>query len=69
MTTQSPQMEGLVSGDIDQDGIDEVLFVREMPDGHSRLITIGLNGINRWHYDFINFNGRSPIWNECGTTR
>ena len=40
-----------------------------MPDGHSRLIAIGLNGINRWHYDFINFNGRSPIWNECGTTR
>ena len=69
MTTQSPQMEGLASGDIDQDGVDEVLFVREMPDGHSRLIALGLNGIKRWYYDFIDFNGRSPIWNECGTTR
>ncbi len=69
MTTQKPQMEGLISGDIDQDGINEVLCVREMPDGHSRLIAIGLDGIDRWHHDFMNFNGRSPIWNECGTTR
>ena len=68
MTTQMPQMEGLISGDIDQDGINEILCVREMPDGHSRLIAIGLDGMERWHYDFVSFNGRAPVWNECGTT-
>ena len=69
MTTQMPQMEGLISGDIDQDGINEILCVQETPDGHSRLIAIGLDGTDRWHHDFVNFNGRAPIWNECGTTR
>jgi len=68
MTTQTPQMEGLIAADIDQDGIDEVLCVREMPDGHSRLLAIGLDGSSRWHHDFVNFNGRAPTWNECGTT-
>ena len=68
MTTQMPQMKGLVSGDIDQDGIDEILYVREMPDGHSRLLAVGLDGVDRWHHDFADFNGRAPIWNECGTT-
>ena len=68
MITQMPQMQGLISGDIDQDRTNEILCVREMPDGHSRLIAIGLDGSDRWHYDFANFNGRAPIWNECGTT-
>ena len=68
MTTQTPQMEGLIAADIDQDGIDEVLCAREMPDGHSRLLAIGLDGSSRWYHDFVNFNGRAPTWNECGTT-
>jgi len=68
MTTQVPQMLGLVAGDVDGDGFDEVLYVQETPKGHSRLVALGLDGSERWHYDFLDFNGRAPVWNECGTT-
>jgi len=68
MTTQVPQMLGLVAGDIDQDGLDEVLCVQEARDGHSRLVAWGLDGQERWHADFPGFNGRAPVWNEGGTT-
>ena len=68
MTTQVPQMLGLVAGDVDQDGSDEVLYVQETREGHSRLVASGLDGRERWHYDFPGFNGRAPVWNECGTT-
>ena len=53
---------------MDGDGFDEVLYVQETPDGHSRLIALGLDGCERWHYNFFDFNGRAPVWNECGTT-
>jgi outer membrane protein assembly factor BamB len=68
MTTQTPQMMGLVAGDVDQDGSEEVLYVQETREGHSRLVAMGLNGVQRWHCDFPSFSGRAPIWNECGTT-
>ena len=68
MTTQVPQMLGLVAGDVDGDGFDEVLYVQETREGHSRLTALGLDGCERWHYDFPDFNGRAPVWNECGTT-
>ncbi|MFB3106192.1 MAG: FG-GAP repeat domain-containing protein, partial [Pseudomonadales bacterium] len=68
MTTQVPQMLGLVAGDVDGDGRVEVLAVQENRDGSSRLVAINLDGVARWHYDFPDFGGRAPIWNECGTT-
>ena len=68
MTTQVPQMLGLAAGDIDCDGFEEVLYVQETREGHARLVALGLDGRERWHYDFSDFNGRVPVWNECGTT-
>jgi hypothetical protein len=79
MTTQAPQMLGLVGGDVDGDGFDEVLFVKETREGYARLIALGLDTpaepgtllrqvCEHWHYDFPSFNGRAPVWNECGTT-
>ena len=68
MTTQVPQMLGLVAGDVDGDGFDEVLCVQETRQGSSRLVALGLDGTERWHCDIHSFNGRAPIWNECGTT-
>jgi len=68
MTTQVPQMLGLVAGDVDGDGFDEVLYVQETLKGGSRLVAIGLDGCEHWHCDIPSFNGRAPVWNECGTT-
>jgi hypothetical protein len=68
MTTPAPQMLGLIAGDVDGDGFDEVLFVQETRKGHSRLVALGLDGDESWHYDFPDFGGRAPLWNECGTT-
>lgn len=68
MTTQVPQMLGLVAGDVDGDGFDEILYVQETRDGHSQLIALGLDGCECWHYDFPGFNGQAPVWNQCGTT-
>lgn len=68
MTTQVPQMMGLAAGDLDRDGSDEILCVQEAGDGHSRLVAVKLDGRKRWHYDFHDFGGRAPVWNECGTT-
>jgi len=68
MTTQVPQMLGLTAGDVDRDGQEEVLFVQETREGYSRLVALGLDGQERWHFDFPGFNGRAPVWNEGGTT-
>jgi hypothetical protein len=68
MTTSVPSMLGLTAGDIDGDGVDEVLCVQEMPQGFSRIVAVGLDGTLRWRYDFPDFNGRPPVWNETGTT-
>lgn len=68
MTVQVPQMWGLTAGDVDRDGREEVLFVQETREGHSRLVALGLDGRERWHFDFPGFNGRAPVWNEGGTT-
>jgi len=68
MTTSFPQMLGLLAGDIDRDGVDEVICVQETHEGHSRLAALNLEGNISWCYDFPDFNGRAPIWNETGTT-
>jgi hypothetical protein len=68
MTTSVPSMLGLTAGDVDGDGVDEVLCIQEMPQGDSRIVALGLDGTERWHYDFPDFNGRPPVWNETGTT-
>ncbi|MEK7399166.1 MAG: VCBS repeat-containing protein, partial [Candidatus Poribacteria bacterium] len=68
MTTSVPSMLGLTAGDVDGDGIAEVLCIQEMPQGDSRIVAVGLDGTERWHYDFPDFNGRPPVWNETGTT-
>jgi hypothetical protein len=68
MTTSVPAMLGLTAGDIDGDGCDEVLCVQETPQSYSRLVAYGLDGSQRWYYDFTDFSGRAPIWNETGTT-
>ena len=68
MTTSVPTMLGLTAGDVDGDGYDEVLCVQETSQGYSRIVALGLDGSERWYYDFPEFNGRAPIWNETGTT-
>lgn len=68
MTTNVPNMLGLVAGDIDLDSYDEILCIQETPQGYSRIVAYGLDSSKRWHYDFPEFNGRAPIWNETGTT-
>jgi len=68
MTTSVPAMLGLTAGDVDGDGFDEVLCVQETKQGCSRIVALGLDGNERWHYDFSEFSGRAPIWNETGTT-
>jgi len=68
MTTNAPNMLGLVAGDIDLDGYNEVLCVQETPEGYSRIVAYGLDGSERWSYDFPDFGGRAPVWNETGTT-
>lgn len=68
MTTSIPSMLGLTAGDVDSDGYDEVLCIQETSQGYSRIVALGLDGSERWYYDFPEFNGRAPIWNETGTT-
>jgi hypothetical protein len=68
MTTNVPSMLGLIAGDIDLDGYDEILCVQETPQGYSSIVALGLDSSERWHYDFPEFGGRAPIWNETGTT-
>jgi len=46
----------------------EVLCIQETSQGYSRIVALGLDGSERWYYDFPEFNGRAPIWNETGTT-
>ncbi len=68
MTTSAPNMLGLVAGDIDLDGHSEALCVQETPEGYSRIVAYSLDGSERWSYDFPDFGGRAPVWNETGTT-
>ena len=50
---------GVVAGDIDRDGRDEVLFVREARDGHSQLVAFSAQGQQKWVYDFPQFGAYS----------
>jgi len=54
------QSEGLESADIDGDGVNEVLAVREAREGHGQLVAYGLDGTVRWSHDFVNFDGHVP---------
>lgn len=54
------QAEGLESADIDGDGVNEVLAVREAREGHGQLVAYGLDGTVRWVHDFVDFDGHVP---------
>ena len=69
MTTQAPQMLGVVAGDIDGDGSAEALTVRETHSGESELVAYRLDGSEAWTHVVDGYGGRAPVWNEGGVTR
>ena len=59
---------GLEAGDIDGDGVSEVLYVTENPGGGARVFARNLDGTIRWQYDFPGFCGYVAEWGDCMTT-
>jgi len=50
---------GLTAGDIDGDGLDEIMAVRETRAGHAQLVAYGTDGSERWADEFPDFSGVS----------
>jgi len=59
---------GLEASDIDGDGVSEVLYVTENPEGGARILARDLGGTIRWQYDFPEFCGYVAEWGDCMTT-
>ncbi|MEM2888720.1 MAG: hypothetical protein QXR42_04470 [Candidatus Bathyarchaeia archaeon] len=59
---------GLEAGDINGDGVSEILYVTENPDGGARVLARDLEGKVRWFYDFPDFCGYVAEWGDCMTT-
>jgi hypothetical protein len=59
---------GLEAGDIDGDGVSEVLYVTENPKGGARVLARDLDGTIRWHHDFPEFCSYVAEWGDCMTT-
>ncbi|MGB6044375.1 MAG: VCBS repeat-containing protein, partial [Pirellulales bacterium] len=57
------QGSGMSAADVDRDGVNEMLAVREAPDGHGQLVAYGLDGSDRWSHDFPGFSpGNIDFW-------
>jgi len=57
------QGHGMSAADVDGDGVNEALAVREATDGHGQLVAYGLDGTDRWSHDFPGFApGNIDYW-------
>jgi len=69
MTTQAPQMLGIVGGDIDGDGMAEALAIRPAASGEAELVAYRADGSEAWSHVVEGYGARAPVWNEGGVTR
>jgi hypothetical protein len=65
-TNNAPFHKGVSAADLDQDGIEEVLFARETAGGNASLVAVEPDGKIRWQTVFEEFDGSMPIWNFSG---
>ncbi len=59
---------GLEAGDIDGDGVSEVIYVSENSKGGARIVARDLNSTIRWQHDFPEFCGYVAEWGDSMTT-
>jgi hypothetical protein len=69
MTTQAPQMLGIVGGDIDGDGNSEALAIRPALSGEAELVAYRADGSEAWTHVVDGYGAAPPVWNEGGVTR
>ncbi len=61
-----PEGFGPVVADLAGNGRRQILRATEAPRGCARMVASDLNGNERWHHDWPEIPGGSPIWNVGG---